>query len=647
MTGSAPSRSGSLPAASQFVPLIAFVLSIAALYFAREVLIPFALAVMLAFMLSPVVKRLERCHLGRVPSVAIVVLFSLSSAIGIGWIVSNQLIDVVSQLPGYRENIQAKVAALQGPAGGALRKAADSVRELSEDLSADTPSARPPASRAPEVSNHSRAATPARPVPVEVVDHPPSAFRSLSNMLGPLAAPFGTTLIVVVFTIFMLMKREDLRNRLIGLVARRQINTITKLMDDAAQRVSRYLLMQFCINAAFACIIASGLYFIGVPNALLWGVLAGLLRFIPYIGPLIGGALPFLLALVVFNGWKWPLVTLGFFILVELTTSNAIEPWLGSVRTGISPLAILVAAVFWGALWGPAGLILSMPLTVCLVVLGRHVPQLEFLYVLLGDDPVLSPKTRFYQRLLALDQEEAQTVVDAFLNERTLIDVHDLVIIPALSMAEEDRHRGALDEAKAAFIVQSMTEIIGAIGEYEGDAALSEIGDGEPTALRSNRHDLRVVCLPATDQADGITAAMLSQVVERAGYPVVCLPVTDSISDAMATMAGILPQRGDIVCISALPPFALLKARSMSKQLHNSFPDLKIIVGLWNFSGGGSVPERFGKAFAHTVVTTLADALAQIHTFADSIPQPQEVRGAIPCGDGSDICAEAGQTARN
>jgi hypothetical protein len=232
---------------------------------------------------------------------------------------------------------------------------------------------------------------------------------------------------------------------------------------------------------------------------------------------------------------------------------------------------------------------------------------LEFLFVLLGDEPVLSPQAHFYQRLLALDQQEAQTVVDAFLKDRTLLEVHDLVIIPALGMAEEDRHKGTLDDAKTAFLVQSISEIIGLIAEGEADATASQ---------KAGVAHLRVLCIPATDEADGIAAAMLSQIVERAGYPVICLPLSASVSDAVDEMAGILPQAGDIVCISALPPFALLKAHSMSKQLQARFPDLKIIVGLWNFSGTESATERFGKAFAHTVVTTLSGALLQIQAFA-------------------------------
>lgn len=610
-------RSTPSPGSSRFLPLIAFVLSIAALYVAREVLIPFALAVLFSFMLTPVVKALERFRLGRVPSVGIVVLVSLLVAGAIGWVVSNQLIDVISQLPGYRENIHNKIAALQGPAGGAFKKAADNVRDLSEALTVELAPATPVPAAPGQAATPGAASTPPRPVPVEVIERPRGGIQYLRDMAAPFVQPVGTAFIVVVFTIFILMKREDVRNRLIRLVAPRQLNTMTQVLDDAAMGVSRYLLVQFSLNTVYGCLIATGLYFIEVPSFFLWGVLAGLLRFIPYIGPLIGGALPLLLALGVFDGWTRPILIFAFFTAVELVASQVVEPVIGGARTGISPLAILVAAVFWGALWGPAGLILSMPLTVCVVVLGRHVPQLEFLNVLLGDEPVLAPKARLYQRLLALDQQEAQSVVDAFLKDGTPIDLYDLVIIPALSMAEQDRHKGELDGAKEAFIIQSISEVIGELAEYKLP---------EPVR-RSGRPDLRVICLPANDQADEITAAMLSQVLERAGYPVVCLPVAGSVADAVELIGGMVPQPGDIVCISALPPFALLNARSMAKRLRQQFPDLTIMVGLWTFTLSERAAERFGQAFVETVVTTLGDAVNQVQRFADGT-SPEDSSGS-------------------
>jgi hypothetical protein len=365
--------------------------------------------------------------------------------------------------------------------------------------------------------------------------------------------------------------------------------------------------MQFLVNATYACLLTMGLYFIGLPTALLWGVLAGILRFVPYIGPIIGGGLPVFLALAVFASWVQPLLCLGLFVVIELTVAYIVEPWLYGTHTGISSLAILVAAAFWTALWGPTGLVLSTPLTVCLVVLGRYVPQLEVFYVILGDEPVLSPEVQLYQRLLAMDQREAHTVIESFLKDRSLVELYDAVVIPALSMAEEERHRGVLDEARENFLIQSINEFIAELADQCKD----------PVAPSQ---DIRVVCIPASDRADETTAGMLAQLLELAGYATVSFPVMASHTEVLAELS---IQQSDIVCISALPPFALMNARSLSKRLRVSFPKLRIVVGLWNFSGGGVTAEqRLEAAFAVEVVTTLAQAVERVQMPVESIPLP-------------------------
>ncbi|MGA2593970.1 MAG: AI-2E family transporter [Bryobacteraceae bacterium] len=621
-------RFSRLPPSSQFVPVIATIVTIAALYFARNVLIPLALAALLSFLLAPLAKRLEMWRLGRLPAVLIVMTISFCLIGGIGWVVSNQLIDVINDLPNYRENIQRKLQSIHGPRGGSLAKATDNVQELTKELSTTAPNQPAPVSRQPAKST--KAAPPLQsgvhPVPVELVEPPASALQSLRNVLGPLVAPLGTAAIVIVFTIFMLMKREDLRNRLFRLAGQRQLNVMTQALDDAAQRVSRYLLMQFIVNASYGVLIAIGLYFIGVPNALLWGVLAGSLRFIPYAGPLIGCSLPLILALAAFDGWTRPVLTLCLFLVTELILSNLVEPWLYGAHTGISSLAILVAAVFWTVLWGPVGLILSTPLTVCLLVLGRYVPQLSFLNIVLGDEPVLVREAQFYQRLLAMDQREAQTVIDAFLEQGQLVDLYDEVVIPALSMAEHDRHQGALDQTKETFIFQSINEFIVELAGYRaeqpeasptnGDGPRQKQSDPAIGTLGSNGSNVRVVCFPAKDDADEITGAMLAQLLEQAGYAALSFSVADS---PVAVLQDLSNHAGDIVCICALPPFALMNARTLSRRLRARFPDLKIVVGLWNFSdGGANYQERLGNAFANTVVTTLKQALEHIHSLTDS-----------------------------
>lgn len=602
-------------------PLFAFVVAIAAVYFAKRILIPLALAALLAFLLTPIVRRLESWRLGRMAAVVLVLVVSLTVLTGVGWIVTEQLINVTNQLPNYTAaNIQKRMGSIRGFPAGIFAKVTGSIGELSENLSSPTSKEIRQASRAQ--SARARQALPTStgegPLQVEVIEPQPTALQTLRAFLGPLLEPLGTALIVVVFAIAMLIKREDLRNRLLRLVARGQLYRATEAFNEATERVSRYLRMQFAVNAAFGALIATGLYFIGLPNALLLGALAGILRFVPYVGPAIGGSLPFLLALGLFESWVKPLLCVSLFLAIELTVAYVIEPWIYGARTGISALAILVAAVFWTVIWGPVGLVLSTPLTLCLFVLGSHVPQLEFLQVLLGDEPVLSPAAHFYQRLLAMDQQESRALVSSFLKERSLIELYDVLMIPALSMAEEDRHKGALDSARETFLIRTISEFVAELAGYDAEAA--SIDDNSGTAVTRSRSipsKCRVICLPAGDEADEISAEMLAQILGQAGYPVLSFPAIDSATMAVHELSG---NEEDVVCISAVPPFALLKARSVSEKVRSRLRRPRIVVGLWNFSGGGlKAEERLAKAFKVEVVTTLAQALDSVAGMRKSI----------------------------
>ena len=299
----------------------------------------------------------------------------------------------------------------------------------------------------------------------------------------------GSTGIVIILVVFFLVRREDLRDRFIRLVGKGQVTVTTQMLEDAATRVSRYLSMQFLINATFGISVGIGLYLIGVPNAILWGILAATLRFIPYIGPWIAAAMPIGLSMAISTGWVAPILTVGLFVVLELFSSNVMEPWLYGKNTGVSAVAVLVAAVFWTWLWGLVGLLLATPLTVCLLVIGKHVPQLSFLDILLGNEPVFEPKKRVYQRLLAGDQEEATELVDDDLENKPLVEVYDTVLIPALALtAETDWHRGELDEGRHKFILQSLKEMIQERGEgqqeMQAKAAAKDAGpDGDPIPL--------------------------------------------------------------------------------------------------------------------------------------------------------------------
>ena len=492
---------------------------VAALYFAREILILLAFALTFTFLLTPAVTFLEKLRMGRVLPVILTVLISVVAAGGITWIIANQLVDVASRLPTYRQNIDAKIEALRNRGNGPLGRAADSAKEIGQLLSRpDAPRIAAPAT-VPNQKQRNVPRPPGAPVPVQIVQTRTSGLADLPDLVKPFLAPLGRAGIILIFTIFMLVKREDLRNRLLRLVGLSQLNMMTQALDDAAERVSRYLFMQFLVNAGFGMLFAIGLYFIGVPNPMLWGVLAGILRIVPYVGTLFAATLPLILSLAVFDGWLPPLLVFLLFSGLELIIGNLVEPWLYGAHTGISSLALLVTAVFWTVLWGPAGLILSTPLTVCVVVLGRYFPQLSFLHILLGDEQALEAEAQLYQRLLARDQAEARTVVDSFLKGKPLIELYDSVLIPALSLAEQDRHNGSIDIAHEEFFFLSISEMIAEFAEYqpvlnspeEGGAAR---GSG-PTAHFSGR----ILCLPAHDQADEITAAMLAQLLAQRGYP--------------------------------------------------------------------------------------------------------------------------------
>jgi len=593
--------------------------TIAALYFAREILVPFAFALILTFLLTPAVAVLQKLHIGRVVSVLATVLLSIALVGGIGWTIANQLVDVANQLPLYRQNIHDKIEAFHVPVTGQLGKAAASVQEIVRELT--SPDAASPASPA-QGRNHRQLnapPTPMAPMPVRMVQPPTSGWAELRDLGTPVLAPLGRAGFVVIFTIFMLLKREDLRNRLLLLAGLGQLNLMTQALDDASGRVSRYLLMLFLVNAAFGTLFGFGLYLIGVPYAALWGVVAGILRIVPYVGTLVAATLPLALSLAVFDGWLKPMLVFLLFAGLELIIANFVEPWLYGAHVGISSLALLVAAVFWAVLWGPAGLILSTPLTVCVVVLGRYVPQLSFLHILLGDEPVLAPEAQIYQRLLAMDQLEAHTIVDQFLKGRPLVELYDLVLIPALSLAEQDRHKGAIDAAREEFLFLSFNEMIAEFSEYQ--LADSPSGAAEPLGSR-------ILCLPAHDRADEITAVMLSQILEQKGFATLSFPVVGSSLNEL--LALIETGRGDVVCISALPPYAFAPARAMCKQIRECFPKLKVLVCVWGFSGDvQKAITRFERTQPDRLSTSLAQAVEHVQELVRPKPEPAAVLGSL------------------
>jgi predicted PurR-regulated permease PerM len=595
--------------------VVVAVVVVGTLYFARVVLIPFTLAVLITFILTPVAKLLERMHFGRMFSTLIVVVLSFIVVGAVGWTVSQQFAQVMNQLPDYRSNIHAKLEALHLSKSTALNNASDTMNEISKDLAA------PPAGSSASGTHSAAAPSRQRPMQVEVVKSPALPLDSLESVLGII----GTFGIVVVLTFFMLVRRENFRNRLISLGGHRSLHVMTQAIDDATARVSRYLRLQLLVNICYGALIGTCLHFIGIPGALLWGVLVGLLRFLPYIGPPIGGILPLLLSFAIFDGWIKPLETFGLFVVTEILVSNFVEPALYGAYTGLSSMAILLAAIFWTAIWGPIGLVLSTPLTVCLVVIGRHVPRLRFLNVLLGDEPVLTADARYYQRLLAMDHEEAKRVLENFLEKKPLEDLYDSVLIPALSLAERDRHHERLDKVSAEFVISNTRRIIAELFEerrhetHESSPPSREIpappnqpNESESRASLPARTPIanpKIVVVPARDAADEIVAAMLCQLLTRAGYAATCIPLGKPAEMILKSVQS----APDIVCISALPPYAVGHAKSVYAKLCAQLPQTGVLLGVWNYPGDlDRLAARIGLSDDHTIATTLSQALSEI-----------------------------------
>ena len=589
---------------------------VAVLYLAKDLLVPFTLAIMLSFMLSPVCDWFERHWLGRVPAVLVTATLGFSLLGVAGWMAVVQMADLAPKMPEYQENFEAKLHSVNRYFVLALNK----ITRSAEDIGQNLPQAE--AAETPE-------GTYLRPYVVRMVSPPASPLQVLSGTFGTLIEVLGLAGIVIVLVVFVLVRREDLRDRFIWLVGRSQLTVTIQMLEDATTRVSRYLSMLFVINATFGIAVGIGLYVIGVPNAILWGILAATLRFIPYIGPWIAAAMPIALAMAISKDWVAPIGAVALFVVLELVSNNIVEPWLYGKKTGMSAVAVLVAAVFWTWLWGIAGLLLATPLTVCLLVIGKHVPQLSFLDILLGNEPVFEPKRRVYQRLLAGDQEEATELFEEELANRPLVEVYDTLLIPALAFAQTHWHRGELDEGRHRFILQSLQEMIQEQADALPEAEAENDLEGLPKA--------GILCLPAFDEADAIAGLMLTQLLAPGGCRVQCVAETPSARE----LVGLIEQsKADVVCISATPPSAVMHARHLCKHLRTRFPELKLVVGLWNAQFDLSQAKmRIGSGDAISVVATLAEAQAQIRLLTQPLALPPEMQPQADAGAAALVAA--------
>lgn len=590
-----PSKS---PVSSGLRNMAILVAVVAVLYLASAILIPLAFAVTLSLILTPATAWLEKLRVGRVPAALLVMTVAIAGAGAAGWVIFNDLVAVANQLPEYQENIHKKLEAIRAPNTGAVGRAAASVKELGKELASPAAPVAPPAA----LDRAGRRISPApasSPLPVQVVEKPANELLYMRDMMQPFLRPLGVFGMVVIFSLFLMVGHNDLRDRLFRLVGVGQLNLMTQALNDATRRVSRYLLLQFLVNAVFGALCGIGLYLIGVPYALLWGAVAAILRIVPYVGSLVAAALPFMLSLAVFDDWLHPLLVFLMFGTLELVTGNWVEPWLYGTQTGVSSLALILTTVFWTVLWGPAGLILSTPLTVCVAVLGRYVPQFWFLHILLGDQPALVEEAQFYQRLLAMDDQEARSVIDRYLSGHSLLQLCDSVIVPALTLAEHDRHKGALDPDREEFFFLSIKEMLAELAEKA-----VKPDDAKPPAP-----GCRILCIAASDEADEVTAAMLALLLEHSG----CIVLTFTPDASLQQLAFVQPAAGDVFCISAVPPFAFAHARTLSHQLRVRFPGIRIVVGVWGFAGETEkAMERFQAPRPDRLVTSLADAVQAV-----------------------------------
>jgi len=579
--GAAQVAPAQVPGLNGLLGLAVGVVVIAGLYFAKDVLVPITLAILLSFVLSPVVAWLRRLKLPKGLAVLLSVVFALGLLGGVGTLVGSQAASLVDDVPSYARTIGDKV-------DRAKAFAADRVAFF-------TPAAeREPAGRSVRAGVERAIQSNTRePVPVRMAEEQTSPLVLAGRVLAPILAPFETFVIVLVVAIFILMQKEDLRDRMIRLFGSSDLHRTTLAMDDAGGRLSKYFLSQLAVNASFGLVIGTGLWLIGMPVPALWGILAGILRFVPYIGALLGALLPLVVAAGVSPDWGMVIAVAALFAIVEPLIGYVVEPLLYGHSTGLSPLSVVVAAVFWTWIWGPVGLVLSMPLTLCLVVLGRHIPSLEFLDVLLGDRPALTPVESFYQRMLANDPEEALEQAEGLLADRSLTAYYDQVVLGGLKLAAEDARRGAIHRPQARRLVENMVGLIHDLDDHDETATPAPtpslhplpgqpIAETAPATLPDAPAEWQapgsVVCIAGRGVLDDAVTAMLEQLLGRRGFGV------RRVNHAAAGRDAAVPldlSGAKLVCLSYLElggtPSHL---RYLVRRLRR-MTDAPVLVGLW------------------------------------------------------------------
>lgn len=554
--------------------VITFVVVVCGLYFAREVLIPITLAVLLSFLLAPLVSLLRRLHFGQLPSIFVAVLTAVVTLLAVSTLIGAQVAQLAGSLPQYQAAIERKVETVQektvGRADALLSRAAAALARVAPER--ETP---------PHEAGRSQKPTVAAPLPVEVHEPIPSPLEVAQRVFTPVVGPLETMFIVLVVTIFILLQREDLRDRLIRLFGARDLHRTTTAINDAASRLSRYFVAQLGVNLGAGATIAIGLAIIGVPGALLFGVLTALLRFVPYIGTWIAGLLAVILAAAIQPQWTMAVWTIVLFVTIDVVAGQVVEPLLYGHSSGLSPLAVVVAAIFWSWLWGPIGLVLSTPLTLCLVTLGRYGERLKFLTVLLGDQPALTPAQNFYQRLLADDPHEAIVQADRFLREMPLTRYYDDVAREGLRLARNDTLRGVFAPEQMARMNETLLDIVENLEQVEGmseDKADAHAPDALPALSPEDAAQQHVVCVAGRGAFDEVTTAIAVQLLTRRGFA----PVTANYAQFRRGQAEALGADGAaIVCVITLDaPEAPPYLRNLLRRIRERAPGAHLIVGI-------------------------------------------------------------------
>lgn len=570
------------------------------LYFGREIIIPIALAILLSFVLAPPVGLLQRIRVPRGLAVVSVVILAFALIFAMGSLLASQLTQLAGDLPRYQSTISDKIQSFRETTAGrgTLERASGMLKDLSKEL--DKPKDAGSVLGAGAIVNP-KATVPLTPVPVEVRQPDPGALESLESLISPLLHPLATTGIIIIFVIFILLQREDLRNRLIRLAGSHDLQRTTAAIDDAARRLSRLFLIQLLLNGTFGIIIGTGLWLIGVPSAILWGILAAVLRFVPYIGAAIAAAFPLALAVAVDPTWSMLLWTLALFLVVEPTVGHVIEPMVYGHSTGLSPVAVVASATFWTALWGPIGLVLATPLTVCLVVLGRHVERLEFLDVMFGDRPALSPPEIFYQRMLAGDPSEASEKAEEFLKERSLSSYYDEVALKGLQLAQADAERGALNDDRQTKIRNAVSEFTNNISDQEDrwpkvnpttdaevTSAVETVAEDAPYENLPilSKEDLPpewqgehpVLCMAGRNLIDEAAAVILAQLSTAHGL---AARVEGAQALSTANVFRLETTGVAIVCLVYMDASGPSHMRYSVRRLRRKLPKTTIILGCW------------------------------------------------------------------